>query len=200
MNHIVSIVNKTKLDRELDPEYWLQEYGDSLYRYALMQLKNQAAAEDVVQDALLSAYRAREQFQGKSSIKTWLTTILRNKIIDHVRKGKRDPISGSDMLEEDKTISSSFSSTGIWSKWLNSWTSSPEKLVEQQAFITQLTACLTALPSNLRQVFILRIVDNLETEEICEQLNISQNNVWVILYRSRMRLRECLEKNWFNQS
>ncbi len=192
-----STPQKSTVDAE--PEDWLTEYGDGLYRYAYMQLKNEALAEDVLQDALLSAYKARDQFQGKSSIKTWLTTILRNKVIDQVRKNKRDALNNSMEIEDDSVVNSSFNSFGIWNKWLSSWGSSPEKIVEQQDFLHQLTDCLSQLPTNLRQVFVLRNVDNLSTEEICESLNINANNVWVILYRSRMRLRECLEKNWLNQ-
>lgn len=184
-------------EKELDPSFWLQEYGDYLYRYALSQLKNEASAEDVVQDALLSAYRALDQFQGKSSIKTWLTTILRNKIIDHVRKNKRDTLNDPLEIDDDKVVNSSFNSFGVWTKWLNSWSSTPDQLLQQKDFLNQLNECLFALPSNLRQVFILKNVDSLSTEEICEKLDISTNNVWVILYRSRMRLRECIEKKWF---
>ena len=77
---------------ELDPQYWLQEYGNDLYRYAFLRLRNEQHAEDVVQDALLSAYKARDSFEGKSSIKTWLITIVRNKSIDLMRKQKRDAL------------------------------------------------------------------------------------------------------------
>ena len=180
-----------------DPEMWLSLYGDYLFNYALLQLKNKSEAEDVLQDAFLSAYKARDQFEGRSSVKTWLVTILRNKIIDHIRKKKRESLSSVELLEGDLSLNSSFNSFGIWSKWLDSWGGSPEKLCEQQGFMKQVSLCLTSLPSNLRQVFILRNVDNLSTEEICSELNISHNNVWVILYRARMKLRECIETNWY---
>lgn len=192
-------VSSNRRHELLDSDEWVKEYGDYLYRYAFMQLKNQSAAEDVVQEALLSAYRARNQFQGKSSIKTWLTTILRNKIIDHVRKHKKDTLHEPISIDEEPAVKSAFNSYGVWTKWINSWASTPEVLAEQKDFMNQLSSCLIALPSNLRQVFVLRNVDNLSTEEISELLDISPNNVWVILYRSRMRLRECLEKNWFGK-
>jgi RNA polymerase sigma-70 factor (ECF subfamily) len=182
---------------KIDAERWLEDYGDYLYRYALMQLKNESMAEDVVQDALLSAYRARDQFEGRSSVKTWLTTILRNKIIDQLRKKKKESIVELDSMEGDGQVDSIFNKFGTWNKWLGSWGSSPELICEQQDFMNQLSKCLSSLPENLRQVFILRNVDNLSTEEICTQLDISSNNVWVILYRSRMKLRECLELNWY---
>jgi RNA polymerase sigma-70 factor, ECF subfamily len=192
-----SIEHKSQLN--MNPAAWLEEYGDSLFRYALMQLKDETAAEDALQDTLLSAYRAREQFQGKSSVKTWLMTILRNKVIDIIRKRQRGSLVLMDSIEDDPLVNEHFNSAGIWSRWLNSWGSSPEKLYEQKDFMKQLGNCLESLPENLRQVFILKNVDNLTTEEICSDLSINANNVWVILYRARMRLRNCLDKNWFNR-
>ena len=186
-------------DELMSSDNWISEYGDYLYRYAFIQLKSQPEAEDVVQDTLLSAYKARDQFQGKSSVKTWLTTILRNKIIDHIRKNKKHSNNEQISINDDSVVNSTFNSYGVWTKWINSWASSPEVLAEQKDFMNQLSSCLVALPNNLRQVFVLRNVENLSTEEISEKLDISANNVWVILYRSRMRLRECLEKNWFSK-
>lgn len=178
------------------PDKWLSDYGDYLFRYAVLQLKDKSLAEDLVQDTFVSAYKAREQFQGKSSVKTWLITILRNKIIDLVRKKQRVTFLSVENFDDDPVIRNNFNGAGIWSKWLNSWGSSPEALLEQSEFMDQFQSCLSKLPENLRAVFVMRNIDELSTEEICEKLDISSNNVWVILYRSRMRLRECLEANW----
>jgi RNA polymerase sigma-70 factor (ECF subfamily) len=178
------------------PAEWLEAYGDLMFRYAYLQLRDREKAEDAVQDALLSAYKAIDGFEGKSSIKTWLMTILRNKIIDIVRKDKRDRLVGVDSYD-DPIIGSNFNSMGIWSKWLSSWGDNPESLYEHKGFLERVENCMEKLPDNLRQVFILRNVDGLSTEEICEQLDISPNNLWVMLYRSRLRMRECLDKNWF---
>jgi RNA polymerase sigma-70 factor (ECF subfamily) len=183
-----------------DPAIWLEQYGEYLYRYAYMQLKNESSAEDAVQEALMSAYKAREQFQGKASLKTWLMTILRNKVIDIIRKQQRDSLILMDSIEDDPIVNEHFGSSGIWSKWLNSWGSNPEKLYEQNDFFKHLRKCLNSLPENLRQVFILKNVDDYSTEEICKDLDINANNVWVILYRARMRLRKCLDKSWFQKS
>ncbi len=178
------------------PDKWLSDYGDYLFRYAVLQLKDKSLAEDLVQDTFVSAYKARDQFQGKSSVKTWLVTILRNKIIDLVRKKQRVSFLSVENFDDDPVIRNNFNGAGIWSKWLNSWGSSPEALLEQSQFMDQFQSCLSKLPENLRAVFVMRNIDELSTEEICEKLDISSNNVWVILYRSRMRLRECLEANW----
>ncbi len=187
----------TKLNNvDFSPAEWLDEYGDLMYRYAYLQLRSKEKAEDAVQDALFSAYRAKDSFEGKSSVKTWLMTILRNKIIDIVRKDKRDRLVGVDNYD-DPVVNANFNSLGIWSKWLNSWGSSPEDLYEHKGFLERVEACMEKLPDNLRQVFILRNVDDLSTDEICEMLDISPNNLWVMLYRGRLRMRECLDKNWF---
>lgn len=187
----------TKLNNaDFSPAEWLDEYGDLMYRYAYLQLRSKEKAEDAVQDALFSAYRARDSFEGKSSVKTWLMTILRNKIIDIVRKDKRDRLVGVDNYD-DPVVNANFNSLGIWSKWLNSWGSSPEDLYEHKGFLERVEACMEKLPDNLRQVFILRNVDDLSTDQICEMLDISPNNLWVMLYRGRLRMRECLDKNWF---
>jgi RNA polymerase sigma-70 factor (ECF subfamily) len=98
---------------------------------------------------------------------------------------------------DDPVVNANFNSLGIWSKWLNSWGSSPEDLYEHKGFLERVEACMEKLPDNLRQVFILRNVDDLSTDQICEMLDISPNNLWVMLYRGRLRMRECLDKNWF---
>jgi RNA polymerase sigma-70 factor (ECF subfamily) len=200
-----SAENKLDLSKQeenkslMDPDSWLNEYGDYLFRYALLQLKDESAAEDAVQDALMSAYRAREQFQGNSTPKTWLMTILRNKVIDIARKRQRDALVQIESIDDDPIVNEHFNSAGIWSRWLNSWGSNPEKLYEQKDFVEQVKHCLDKLPENLRQVFILKNVDNLTTDEICNAMSINANNVWVILYRSRMRLRKCIDANWVHQ-
>ena len=198
VNNLKDSNNSSNDSINSNPSEWLDEYGDLMFRYAFLQLKNREKAEDAVQDTLFSAYRAFDSFEGKSSIKTWLMSILRNKIIDIVRKDKRDSLVAVDSYE-DPVVSSNFNSLGIWSRWLNSWGSSPEGLFEHKGFLEQVESCMEKLPDNLRQVFILRNVDELSTEEICEQLNISPNNLWVMLYRARLRMRDCLDKNWFQE-
>lgn len=192
-----------EVDAELNPAKWVELYGDYLYRYALLRLNNREEAEDAVQETLLSAHGAIARFERKSSVRTWLISILRNKIIDHIRKASReksvsyDDTIGSDSLTNDSAVTDSFNRLGIWKKWYGAWEGNPEALVEQKHFIDNVKRCLLKLPANLRNVFVLRTLDNLETEEICDRLDISANNVWVILYRARLRLRECLDVNWF---
>lgn len=190
-------------DIELDSSRWVELYGDYLFRYAYLRLHDREQAEDVVQETLLSAYAALDRFERKSTVRTWLISILRNKIIDHIRKGSRehsvsyDDSLGSDDPNTDTAVTDSFNQLGIWKKWYGAWDGTPEALVEQKHFMEKVQDCLMKLPENLRNVFMLRTLDSLSTEEICEKMTLSANNVWVILYRARLRLRECLDLNWF---
>ena len=186
-------------DGDFDPTLWLADYGDYLYRFALVRVKQRELAEDLVQDTLVSAYGARESYRGQASVKTWLVAILRNKIIDYVRKAARRSSVSYEALGGDEVVDESFNSLGIWADWVSDWGESPEALVERKLFVDQLQKCIEALPENFREVFILRVVDGLETDEICSQLEISPNNLWVILYRARMRLKKCIGKKWFSE-
>lgn len=188
-------------ESDLDSSRWVELYGDYLFRYAYLRLKSKESAEDVVQETFLSAHAALDRFEKKSSIKTWLVSILRNKIIDLLRKKTREQkvvIESKDgSVENDSAEDANFNSLGIWKRWYGAWEGTPEALIEQKHFLGRLKDCIGGLPENLRNVFVLRVMENLSTEEICEKLELSSNNVWVILYRARLRMRECLDLNWF---
>lgn len=185
---------------DYDPTQWVELFGDYLYRYAFLHLRNRESAEDVVQEAFLSAHKAWDRFERKSTVKTWLVSILRNKIIDYVRKNRKVQTVSYDGVGQDSSVDQSFNALGVWNEFLGEWEGNPEVLIEHQAFLERVKTCVKGLPENLRQPFVMRLVDELSTEEICENLDITPNNFWVILYRSRMRLRKCLDKNWFNPS
>ncbi len=182
-----------------DVTQWVEEFGDRLYKYALFRVRNKELAEDLVQDALLSAFRSRASFEGRSSVYTWLVTILKNKIIDHVRKDSRASIVSLDDGFQDER-GELFNRLGLWKVDLLDWDGGGEALLERQDFRLQFESCLAKMPEKLRQAFIFKVVDDLDSEEVCEILKISPNNLWVMLYRARMRLRTCLDKNWFEKS
>ncbi len=186
---------------ELDPQRWLDEHGDSLYRYALLRLRNPEAAEDAVQETLVAAFHARERFTGKSSVRTWLIGILKHKIIDSIRKAARErPV--SELNEEDReTAERLFDEQGHWrsSAAPSDWGAGPREALERKEFMQALEQCMSKLPERLAAVFALRELEQMETEEICNVLSISPTNLWVMLHRARLRLRECLEVNWFGR-
>jgi RNA polymerase sigma-70 factor (ECF subfamily) len=181
----------------LDPERWVEVYGDALFRFALMRLRDAARAEDAVQETFLAALKSG-QFAGRSAEKSWLFGILKNKICDHFRKAGRE-ISFTDM--EGPEEGGPFEAEG---KWKNGeapreWENAGESL-DSEAFWKAYRACLEKLPGKTATAFNLREVDGVESKEVCAMLNISENYLWVTLHRARMALRACLETNWFTKT
>jgi RNA polymerase sigma-70 factor (ECF subfamily) len=171
-----------------------------LLRVAQLQLRDRDAAEDVVQETLLAALAGREGFTGRSSVKTWLTGILKHKIVDAIRRKQRDPVFESSFAEEIdlEDFDGLFRTSGAWEAQPATW-GDPESSLNRRQFFDVLELCLERLPPNTARVFIMREVLELESDEICKELLITANNLWVILYRARMALRLCLEQNWFGQ-
>ena len=182
-----------------DPGLWLDRYGDALYRHALLRLRNSELAEDMVQETLLAAYESRERFAGNSTEKTWLFSILKHKIIDTLRKASREQPLYQDVEQFQDLMEESFDGRGHWKSDVSQW-SDPDKSLEQQAFWKILDKCISQLPPHLATLFMLRELDGLSSEEICKEMNISTtNNLWVMLSRTRLRLRKCLDINWFSR-
>ena len=170
-----------------------------LLRVAQLQLRERDQAEDVVQETLLAALEAEDKFAGKSSVKTWLTGILKHKIIDAIRKKSREPAASTLGVEGDIEDLDAFfddQDHDHWETKPEEWRN-PERDLEQKQFMNMMDFCLEKLPPNTARVFMLREVMELESDEICKELKITSTNLWVILYRARMLLRKCLEQNWF---
>lgn len=182
----------------LDPELWLEDHGDYLFRYALVRLQDREIAEDMVQETLLAALRAREKFQARSSVRTWLVGILKHKVLDHFRKSYREPPI-SDLLSSEDPSEALFDEKGKWKPGPIPWADDPRALLEQKEFWETFLRCMSDLPRRLAQVFALRELDGLKGEEICNLTKISATNLGVMLHRARLRLRRCLEINWFVQ-
>jgi RNA polymerase sigma-70 factor (ECF subfamily) len=181
----------------LDPEVWVDQHGDYLYRFALARIKDPSVAEDLVQETFLAALGARKNFENRSAVRTWLTAILKHKIVDYFRKYSKEQAS-EDIEAIGEAIDSLFDNTGQWKIKPGKWYVNPMKIYEQKEFLSILYECLAKLPERLANAFILREMEGLSTEEICKALKISATNSWVMLYRARMNLRGCLEMNWFN--
>jgi RNA polymerase sigma-70 factor (TIGR02943 family) len=179
----------------------LEAHRGYLFRVAKLQLRDDALAEDVVQETLLAALSG-SGFSGKSSLKTWLTGILKHKIVDAIRRKQREPLLASTFDDECDIEDLDGLFRGPYSSWDSppaDW-GDPEQALNQRQFFDVMDFCLEKLPPNTARVFMMREVMELESEEICKELAITTNNLWVILYRARMSLRECLEQNWFKGS
>ena len=195
--------NQPEMKAQLgNPEDWVDQYGDFLYRFALSRVKDPLVAEDLAQETFLAALKSRPNFRGRSTAKTWLIAILKHKIVDYIRKKVREQT--SDNLEftsdafENAPIDANFTNVGNWQIRPAKWAVNPTKLYEQKEFIDVLYRCLGELPERQARAFLMREIDGLSTKEICKALNISATNSWVMLYRARMWLRQCLENKWLD--
>jgi RNA polymerase sigma-70 factor, ECF subfamily len=186
-----------------DPALWVEEHGDCLYRYAMFRLRDASLAEDIVQETLLAALQAYHTFAGRGSERTWLVGILKHKIIDHFRRVNRETPVSQLADEEAFDHDELFRSEGEWKGHFVAdrapvdWMANPAELLEKGEFWTVFQNCLSPLPTRIGNAFTLREVDGYTSEEICEILSITVNNLWVMLHRARTHLRRCLELNWF---
>ena len=175
----------------------LEAMRPALLRFALLQLRNPELAEDAVQDALLAILEKPDQFAGSSSLRTYVIGILKFKIIDSLRvAGRTVQIETEPDQSEDDVIDHLFTANGHTVDPPQAW-GNPDAVLQQQDFFRVMEICLEKLPVQNARVFMMREWLDLETEEICKELQLSSSNLWVILYRARLRLRECLDINWF---
>jgi len=176
----------------------LAEQRVYLMRIARMELRDEHAAEDCVSDVLTQAYERRAAFRGDSSLRTWLTSILKNRIIDLLRKQWREqPIEETPSGEQD--FDNLFDETGHYAE-MPSHVRDPAELCQEEGFLVAVQGCIDKLPKRIGQVFVLREVFGSDTKELCKDLGLTTSNVWVQLYRARMMLRTCLEKNGFGNA
>ncbi len=178
----------------MDPNYWVDTYGDGLYRYAMSRLRNAAQAEDAVQETLLAALKARHAFAGKSTVRTWLFSILRHKVIDQIRLDCKENAIRAD--SEQTALEDLFERNGHYKVVPQPWRTDPRTVAERQEFWQHLENCLANGQKRLTQIFTLRELNGLDRDEICKIMQISTSNYWVMLHRARLALRACLERHW----
>lgn len=174
----------------------VQALRPQLLRFARTQLRNDAWAEDAVSDTLLAALEKPQSFAGQSQLKTWLVGILKHKVVDQLRRHTREATltSDDDNADLDELL---FAADGHWREAPKDW-GDPEHALREREFFHVLEACMQHLPGVQGRVFLMREWLDLETDEICKELAITATNLWVLLHRARLRLRECLQKDWFD--
>ena len=185
--------------RTFDPDTLVDEYADHLFRYALLHLRDRSLAEDVVQETFLAALESYGSFNGRSSLKTWLLGILRHKIVDHFRKNWRQNQFITNDAEADVAgdmyVPASTASTD--DKFISTeWHADPQATIARNAFWKLLAKGLAELNSRTATAFALREIEQLSTRDVCERMQISESNLWVMLHRARRHLRQCFELNW----
>lgn len=185
-----------------DPRFAeIETHRPYLMRYALAQLRDAQMAEEAVQEALVAALESLATFGGKSTLRTWLTSILRFKVVDLQRRAVSDRMrfDHTDFAadpEDNSWMDDLFAPDGHWRTPPQTW-SDPEAALDQRRFWQAFERCLDRLPPAGGRVFFRREVMGEETDAICKAENITPSNCWVILHRARLSLRACLEKNWF---
>ncbi len=172
----------------------------TLLRIARLQLRNDTWAEDVVSETLIAALEGASGFAGQSQLKTWVVGILKHKIIDQFRKSAREvSIEARMQAQEGETFDELFEPAGHRVEAAADW-GDPEAAATRNQFLEILQLCLDKLPANLARIFMMREWMELDTDQICKELSITSTNCFVMLYRARMRLRECLEQNWLQEA
>ena len=179
----------------------VESHRGYLLRFATAKLRDVAQAEEVVQEALLSALDGVGGFAGQSSLRTWLTSILKFKIIDFQRRviSERAHIAAApqeDDSADPEWMERMFDDTGHWNPRLGEW-ANPDGALEQKQFFEAFERCMDKLPKAAGRVFFKREVMGVDTDEICKEEQISASNCWVMLHRARLALRECLNQSWF---
>lgn len=178
----------------LNPDQWNLSYREYLLRFALQKVSDYGMAEDLVQETFLSGWNARKKFRGECSEKTWLTGILRNKIIDHYRRnGRRPSILTTDL--------DSPSLEGTTNSWLDRQpdlrpVNRPESETEKKEFMKDLDQAVDSLPEKMGRAFHMREIEGYSTDEIVRELGITKANLWVLIHRAKQNLGEKLDENW----
>ena len=183
-------------DPALQPEKWVDLFGDTLYGYALSRLQDPSAAEDLVQETFLAALGGFKNFRGRSSVRTWLNALLKHKIVDHLRQKYRE-MPRENIEPAGRASDGPFNESGEWKIKPTRWAADPHRLFQQRQFMETLFRCLAGLSERAAKAFVFREMDGMSTDELCKVLEISATNSWVILHRARMQLRQCLQLNWF---
>jgi len=180
----------------LNTDKWIDNYADYMYNYAVVRVNDGDLAKDLVQDTFFAGLKSAKNFQGKSTERTWLISILKRKIIDYYRKIN----SKKGQAEVRVNFYDNGENEGNWleERVPQSWDNQSEKSIENQELKSQLVLCIDGLPKKYAMVFRMKTIQEFETEEICKELDITASNLWVIIHRARTQLRKCMEDNWFN--
>lgn len=187
------------MDKGLHPEKWVTHYADDLLRYAMFKINDVAVCEDLIQDTFLSALKAKESFKGNSHEKTWLTSILKNKIIDYYRKqGLYRSVSIQEGEAEHELNEDFFVQGAGWKpeQYPGKWEVPSDNQLMQKEFVQILKRCISLLNPIQSDILHEKYIVEKNSDSICKELNISKSNYWVIVHRIHATLRKCIETKW----
>ena len=181
---------------------WIDDHGDFLYRFAFARVRNPDVAEDLVQETFLAALQGASFQGGLDAERRWMIGIIKHKIVDYFRKTAREFFRDSNQAN-DSAAEEDFLPDGHWNPAVavpRGWPDNPDGLLERKQFWNVFAGCLGKLPPRVAQVFTLREIDEIATEEICRLLRLTPSNLGVILHRARKQLRSCLSIRYFGRS
>ncbi len=183
-----------KMNREtINSQQWVERYGDGMFRFTLLRVNDEVHAEDIVQDTFLAAFEAKDSFAGLSSEKTWLFGILKNKIMEHYREIKKNRKFDLSLEDDRDPCESDFDGKGHWRSLPFHWGIDPEKAVADKELLQTFLNCINTLSPKFRQLYVLREIEGFDSETLCSELDITPNNLWVMLHRARNLLKKCME-------
>jgi RNA polymerase sigma-70 factor (ECF subfamily) len=184
----------TKVTTKVMFENWVNQFSDQLFSWAFHKTSSKETAEDLVQDTFVSAYHKIDSFQGKSQPKTWLFSILNNKIIDHYRKkSKQFVISADDYTQQIKTTDGFFDEHDKWKKEADL---NEQHWLDNPAFNSILLGCIKNLPENWQFIIQSKYILDKKSADVCQELQITMSNYWQISHRAKLLLKKCIELNW----
>jgi RNA polymerase sigma-70 factor (ECF subfamily) len=182
-------------EHQINPNKWIDLYSDYLYNYTISRVSDREIAQDLVQDTFLAALKSMKNFKGEASERTWLISILKRKIIDHYRKIN----SNKGKAEVRITYNDDSETEGDWleERVADPFDKTAEDTMQNTELGDAIFNCLSKLPEKQAKVFTMKTIEGFETEVICNELNITASNLWVIIHRARTAMAECLKENWF---
>ncbi|MFD2543525.1 sigma-70 family RNA polymerase sigma factor [Lacinutrix gracilariae] len=182
-------------NHQIDPNKWIDSYSDYLFNFTISRVNDRDLAKDLVQETFFAGLKSMKNFKGEASERTWLISILKRKIIDYYRKIN----SNKGKAEVRMNYNSSSESEGDWleERVADPFDKTAEDSLENEELGDAIYNCLGKLPEKQATVFKMKTIEGIDTETICNELNITASNLWVIIHRARTTMATCMEKNWF---
>lgn len=182
-------------NHQINPNKWIDLYADYLFNFTISRVSDSEIAKDLVQETFLAGLKSMKNFKGEASERTWLISILKRKIIDHYRRIN----SNKGKAEVRMTYNNGSEDEGDWleERVADPYDRTAEDDIENTELNTAIHNCLNKLPEKQAQVFKMKTIQGFDTEVICNELNITASNLWVIIHRARTTMAACLKENWF---
>ena len=182
-------------NHDINPNLWIDRCADYLFNYTITRVNDREIAQDLVQETFFAGLKSMKNFKGEASERTWLISILKRKIIDYYRKIN----SKKGQAEVRMNYSGDSESEGDWieERVADPFDINAEGKIENEELGLAIHDCIDKLPEKQATVFKMKTLQGYETETICNELNITASNLWVIIHRARTALAGCLQESWF---